>query len=111
MSHQHIYVFFIFLLALTLATAILFLKASIPAIALYATMFYILLTLGINGGLMEKRNWLIQAEYGRIIAGHWVALLYWEMPQFDLILRGTAVFTLINLIWFNRIVKQILSEQ
>ncbi|MCB0754217.1 MAG: sterol desaturase family protein [Flavobacteriales bacterium] len=111
MSHQHIYVFFIFLLALALATIVLFLKASIPSIALYATMFYILLTLGINGGLMEKRNWLIQAEYGRIIAGLLVALLYWEMPQFDLILRGTAVFTLINLIWFNRIVKQIRSEQ
>ena len=88
MGHHHIYVFFIFLISLVLATSVLFIKDSIPVAALYATMFYILVTLGINGGLMENRKWLIQAEYGRIIAGLLIALLYWELPQFDLILRG-----------------------
>lgn len=110
MSHHHVYVFFIFLLGLALATSVLFLKASIPVVALYATMFYVLLTLGINGGLMENQKWLIQAEYGRIILGLLIALLFWEMPHFDTILRVSAIFTLVNLLWFNRVVKQLRKQ-
>lgn len=111
LSHQHIYVFFVFMSSLVLATLILFLKTSIPPLALYATMFYILLTLGVNGGLMENRKWLIQAEYGRIIAALPIALLFWEVPNFDLILRITAVLVLLNLIWFSRLVRQVKTVQ
>lgn len=107
LSHHHIYVFFVFLCSLALATLVLFLKASIPSAALYVTMFYILFTLGVNGALMENKKWLIQAEYGRIIATLLIVLLYWQLPQFELILRCTSVFVLINLIWFSRIVKQL----
>lgn len=107
MSHQHIYVFFIFLLSLALATTVLFMKSTIPPVALYATMFYVLLTLGVNGGLMENRKWLIQAEYGRIILGLLIVLLYWELPYFDTILRAVAVFSLLNIFWFSRVVKSL----
>jgi hypothetical protein len=111
MRHHHIYVFFIFLLALGLATAVLFLKNTIPPTALYATIFYVLITLGINGGLMENRRWMVQAEYGRIIFGLVVALLFWEFQAFETILKIAAAFTLLNLIWFNRVVKRIRTQE
>ena len=104
---DHIYVFFVFLIALGLATAVLFLKSSIDSLPLYATMFYLLATLGITGGLMENRKWLIPAEYGRIMATLVIALLYWQHPDFQTILRVTAIMVLVNLIWFSRVVKHI----
>lgn len=111
LRHDHIYVFFVFLIALGLATAVLFLKSSIAIVPLYATMTYLLVTLGVTGGLMESRRWLIPAEYGRIMATLLVALLYWQHPDFQLIMRGAAVFTLLNLVWFSRVVKHIRKRE
>jgi len=111
LRHDHIYVFFVFLVALGLATAVLFLKSSIASLPLYATMAYLLTTLGVTGGLMENRKWLIPAEYGRIMATLLVALLYWQHPEFQLIMRGAAVFTLLNLVWFSRVVKHIRKQE
>ncbi|MCB9186358.1 MAG: sterol desaturase family protein [Flavobacteriales bacterium] len=111
LRHDHIYVFFVFLIALGLATAVLFLKSTIATLPLYATMIYLLVTLGINGGLMERREWLIPAEYGRIVSTLLVALLFWQHSDFQLIMRGAAVLTLLNLIWFSRVVKHIRKEE
>ncbi|MCF8276600.1 MAG: sterol desaturase family protein [Flavobacteriales bacterium] len=107
LQHHHIYVFFVFMIALALSTAVLFLKDSLGTIPLYATMFYLLATLGISGGLMENQRWLIPAEYARIFATLIVALLFWEHPNFMLIMRGAAVFALVNFVWFSRVVKYI----
>ena len=107
---DHIYVFFIFMVSLAVSTAVLFLKSSIPTIPLYATMFYLILTLGLSGGLMENRKWLIPAEYARIFAAVLVALLFWEHPYFQHILRAVAVLTLINFVWFSRIVRHIQNQ-
>lgn len=111
LRHDHIYVFFVFLIALGLATAVLFLKSSIATLPLYATMVYLLVTLGVTGGLMENRKWLIPAEYGRIMATLLVALLYWQHQEFQLIMRGAAIFTLLNLVWFSRVVKHIRNQE
>jgi hypothetical protein len=110
LRQDHVYVFFMFLLALGLATAVLFLKSSIEIIPLYATMYYLLVMLGITGGLMENRAWLIPAEYARIISTLLVALLFWQHPDFNLIMRGTSILVLVNLIWFSRVVKQIRTQ-
>lgn len=110
LRHDHIYVFFVFLVALALSTAVLFLKNSIPTIPLYATMTYMLLTLGISGGLMENKKWLIPAEYARIFGTLIIALLFWEHPAFMVIMRGAAIFALINFIWFSRVVKHIRKQ-
>lgn len=107
---DHVYVFFVFLLALAVATAVLFLKDTIATLPLYATMSYILLTLGVSGGLMESRAWLIPAEYGRIFLALLVALLYWEHPQFVWIMRVVGVITVINMFWFSRVVKHLRSS-
>lgn len=111
MKHDHIYVFFVFMLCLSLSSAILFLKDSLSPIPLYTTMAYLLVTLGISGGLMENRKWLIPAEYARIFAGLVVALLFWEHPYFTEIMRGVAIFTLINFVWFSRVVKHIRKNE
>lgn len=111
LRHDHIYVFFVFLIALGLATAVLFLKTSIATLPLYATMVYLLVTLGVTGGLMENRKWLIPAEYGRIMATLLVALLYWQHQDFQLIMRGAAIFTLLNLVWFSRVVRHIRKQE
>lgn len=110
LRHDHVYVFFIFLIALGLATAVLFLKSTIATIPLYATMTYLLITLGVTGGLMENRKWLISAEYARIISTLLVALLFWQHPNFDMILKGTSILVLLNLIWFSRVVKHIRNQ-
>lgn len=110
LRHDHIYVFFVFLTALALLTAILFLKNSIASLPLYATMTYLLVTLGISGGLMENQKWLIPAEYARIFSTLIVALLFWEHPAFMDIMRGAAIFSLVNFIWFSRVVKHIRKE-
>lgn len=105
--HDHLYVFFVFVIALGISTAVLLFKDSLSAIPLYATMFYMLATLGVSGGLMENKKWLIQAEYARIFSTLIVALLFWEHPAFIAIMRGAAIFSLINFIWFSRVVKHI----
>lgn len=105
-KHNDIYVFFVFIVALTLSSVVLFSLNSMPVIPLYATLFYILITLGIAGGLMENKNWLIRAEYARIFSTLIIALLFWEHPQFMNIMRGAALFTLINFVWFGRVIKQ-----
>ena len=110
LRHDHIYVFFVFLVALALSTLVLIIKDSVPPLPLYATMTYLLITLGISGGLMENRKWLIPAEYARIFSTLIVALLFWEHPAFMHIMRGAAVFALINFIWFSRVVKHIRKE-
>lgn len=110
LRHDHIYVFFVFLIALGLSTAVLFLKNTIAPLPLYATMTYLLVTLGISGGLMENQKWLIPAEYTRILSTLVVALLFWQHPAFDAIMRGAAIFALINFFWFSRVVKQIRRE-
>lgn len=108
---DHIYVFSIFLVGLAISTAVLFLKSSITAIPLYATIAYLLITLGISGGLMDNRKWLIPAEYARIFSTLIVALLFWEHPAFMYIMRGAAIFTVINFILFSRVVKQIRKQE
>jgi len=107
---NHIYVFFVFLICVILGTSVLILKNSIESIPLYSTMLYLLVTLGISGGLMENKKWLIPAEYARIFATLLVALLFWEHPAFMDIMRGVAIFTLINFILFSRVVKHIRNQ-
>ena len=107
LRHDHVYVFFVFMLSLSISTAVLFLKSSISALPLYATMSYLLLTLGLSGGLMENQKWMIPAEYARIILALPIALLFWEHPYFNEILRGVSILTLLNLLWFSRVVKHI----
>jgi hypothetical protein len=111
MKHDHIYVLFVFMLCLSLSSAILFLKDGLSPIPLYTTMAYLLVTLGISGGLMENRKWLIPAEYARIFAGLVVTLLYWEHPYFTVIMRWVAILTLINFIYFSRVVKQLRKNE
>jgi hypothetical protein len=98
------------MLSLSISTAVLFLKASISALPLYATMSYLLLTLGLSGGLMENQKWMIPAEYARIILALPIALLFWEQPYFNEILRGVSILTLLNLLWFSRVVKHIRKQ-
>ena len=111
LRHDHIYVFFVFLIALSLSTLVLIIKDSVPTLPLYATMTYLLVTLGISGGLMENTKWLIPAEYARIFSTLIVALLFWEHPAFMNIMRGAAIFSLVNFIWFSRVVKHIRSNE
>lgn len=110
LRHDHIYVFFVFLVALALSTLILIIKDSVPDLPLYATMTYLLFTLGISGGMMENRKWLISAEYARIFSTLIIALLFWEHPAFFEILRWAAIFALINFLWFSRVVKHIRKQ-
>ncbi|MCF8463635.1 MAG: sterol desaturase family protein [Flavobacteriales bacterium] len=110
LRHDHIYVFFVFLICLVLGTSVLILKDSLGNIPLYSTMFYLLATLGICGGLMENKKWLIPAEYGRIFTTLLIAMLFWEHPDFMNIMRGAALFTLINFILFSRVVKHIRKQ-
>lgn len=110
LRQDHIYVFFIFVVALALSTLVLIIKDSVPTLPLYATMTYLLVTLGVSGGLMETQKWLIPAEYARIFTTLIIALLFWEHPAFMDIMRGAAIFTLINFVWFSRVVKHIRQQ-
>ena len=110
-QHNHIYVFFVFIVALVLSSVVLIIKDSVSTLPLYVTMIYLLFTLGISGGLMENKKWLIPAEYARIFATLIVALLFWEHPAFMTIMRGAAIFALINFFWFSRVVKRIRKQE
>ncbi len=107
LRHDHIYVLFVFFIALSVSTLVLIMNKSIPTLPLYATMTYLLATLGISGGLMENKKWLMPAEYARIFATLILALLFWEHPAFLDIIRGAAIFALVNFVWFSRVVKHI----
>ncbi len=111
LKQHHLYVFFVFMVSLSLSTAVLFLKNSISPTALYATMGYLLVTLAISGGLMENKRWIIPAEYARIFGALLVMLLYWEHPNFMLIMQLAALFVLLNFVWFSRIARTIRTHQ
>jgi len=110
LKQDHLYTFFVFLIALCVATGVLFAKSHIPVIPLLATSLYVFVTLLTFGGLMERKPWIIPAEYGRIIGGLIVALLFWETSFFNEIMRYSAIFSLINLVWFSRVVKHIRND-
>ncbi|MDB4655899.1 sterol desaturase family protein [Flavobacteriales bacterium] len=107
LKSHHAYVFFVFVICLSLSSAVLFLKNELTDIPLYSTMAYLLFTLAVSGGLMENSKWMIPAEYARIFAALPIALLYWEHPFFDDIMRGVGLFTLVNFFWFSRVVKHL----
>ncbi|MBL4587645.1 MAG: sterol desaturase family protein, partial [Flavobacteriales bacterium] len=107
LRQKHFYTFFVFMTLLSVSTAVLFLKEQIPTIPLAATCLYILATLSTFGGLMEKQSWIIPVEYGRILFGLIIVFLCWEMPDFEKMLQYVALFSLLNLLWFSRVVKYI----
>ena len=107
---HHTYVFFVFIICLGLSSTILLLKEGLTEIPLYSTMAYLLVTLAISGGLMENKKWIIPAEYARIFAVLPITLLYWEHAQFEYIMQGVGMFTLINFFWFSRVVKHLRKQ-
>jgi hypothetical protein len=60
---------------------------------------------------MENKSWLIPAEYARIFTTLIVALLFWEHPAFMNIMRGAAIFALMNFLWFSRVVRHIRKQK
>lgn len=107
---HHTYVFFVFAICLGLSSTILLLKENLTDIPLYSTMAYLLVTLAISGGLMENKKWIIPAEYARVFAALPIALLYWEHAQFEYIMQGVGMFTLVNFFWFSRVVKHLRKQ-
>lgn len=105
-QYEHLYTLFLFLTALSVGTAVLFLQSAIPPIALYSTMGYLVMALGISGGLMECRRWAIPAEYIRILATPVLALLYWPLPAFNIILIVAASVVVVNVPWFWLVAKR-----
>ena len=107
LRHDHVYLFFVFLTMLSVSTALLFFGNGFPDPALAATCIYILATMTTFGGLMEKKPWGVPAEYARIMGGLVVTLLFWQLPYFPMLLKVAAIFSLINIVWFSRVVKHI----
>lgn len=105
LQHHHIYVFFVFLTALTVATLILFFQSRIDPVAMGATVGFLAFTLLACGGLMENRRWIIPVEYARIISTLIFALLFWQQSYFDELMRVVGIITLLELFWFSRVVK------
>lgn len=101
------YVVVMFTVLLGIATVLLFFEAQLSWVEITATGIYVLLGLLTLGGLFENRPWVIPAEYGRIMATLVVALLFWESPYFNDIMRYSGLFALANFFWFSRIVKQL----
>jgi len=106
-GQHHIYMAVMFLVMLSISTALLFFEAKMNAVETGGSIVYILFGLVNLSGLFENRSWIISAEYGRILLTLIVALLFWQSPHFHSILQYSAIFTLLNFIWFARIVRHL----
>ncbi len=104
---HHVYMFFMFAILLGYSTALLFFEGKLNTTETAASVAYILFGLMNLSGLFENKPWIIAAEYGRILLTLFVALLFWQSPHFHSILQYSAIFTLLNFIWFAQIVRHL----
>ncbi|NEU07102.1 sterol desaturase family protein [Flavihumibacter sp. R14] len=96
-----------FLLALVLATLILFFSAKLNSLQLISSTILVVLTLTTCGALFEHKGWLQKFEYFRLI--FWLGTIFTYMPQ-----PGNALLIFVNttlcitsLVWFYLIQPQL----
>jgi alkylglycerol monooxygenase len=104
---HHIYAVVMFTWLLALATGLLFFETRLSMTQMIACGAYVIYGLVTIGGLFDNRTWIVPAEYGRILSTMLVALCFWQSDQFEVLLRYVGVFSLINFLWFARVVRSI----
>lgn len=94
------YVFFQFLIALTVASALLFLYSKIEVHLTAIAATFVIATLVTCGAILENKLWLKRFEYARLILTLPLLFLFKNLPIFNLIAIGLLSSQLLSLIWF-----------
>ncbi len=107
--HLTAYSFFLFLIALTVGTALLFRFPQLNMLQCYATAAFVMATLVSCGALFEQNFWLKAFEFSRILLSFLLVPLYLE-SSFSIIRWIFVTVQFISLAWFISISKSIKSE-
>ncbi|MEO8795820.1 MAG: sterol desaturase family protein [Daejeonella sp.] len=96
----NIYILTQFVLALALATVLLFLNNKMDVIQLISATILVILTLITCGAVLEQKEWLVKFEYFRIV--FWIACLafFISIPIFTAVLIINLILAFGVLIWF-----------
>jgi len=93
-----------FLAVLLASVAVLNAASGLPAATLVAATFYVLLSLGNIGGILEARAWSGPSEFARLlILGGVSGLLLAGGGGSPWILGGALAFALLSLLWLLRL--------
>jgi len=96
-----LYVFFQFIIALTIGSILLFLymKMEMPLVIFMAV--FTIATLLSCGGLLENKPWLRYFEYARLISSLAGLYLFRDLTIFNTLAISSIVIQIASLIWFT----------
>jgi len=97
-----------FLLALTLATLILFFSARLNSLQLISSTILVILTLTTCGALFEHKDWLRKFEYFRLL--FWLGTIFTYMPESGntVLIFVTTIACITSFAWFYLIQPQLI---
>jgi alkylglycerol monooxygenase len=96
-----------FLLALVLATLILFFSSKLNSLQLISSSILVVLTLTTCGALFEHKQWLQKFEYFRMIFWLGTVFTYMAQPGNAFLLFVTTVLCITSFVWFYLIQPQL----
>jgi hypothetical protein len=92
-----------FLAVLLASVALLNAASGLPLATLVAATFYVLLSLGNIGGILEARAWAGPSEIARLLILGGVAALSLSSAGSPWLAAGALAFALLSLIWIIRL--------
>ncbi len=104
--HMMWYVLFQFVFALVLAVMLLFKGGSANIWQLIVTVAYIIFTLVICGGIMDKKIWNYQAELVRISVGLLLPVAFIMAESFEGFFLWALLYVSISGIWFHELTRK-----
>jgi hypothetical protein len=105
------YILFHFILALSLASALLFTYSKLTIAQLVAASAFVLLTLTTCGALLEQRNWIMKFEYFRLIFWIGGTFLFMAMPFFNMLIASSVILAVLSFFWLNKTLKKVVMEE
>lgn len=102
----NLYVLYLFVVCLTVATLLLFMQKYLSNIELIAGSVFSIFTLINCGGILENKQWIKTAELARIIYLPLATLLFSKQSSFQLILISGCFISAFSFILFAYLQKQ-----
>ena len=102
----NLYVLFLFVLCLVVATLVLFMQKFLNLYELIVASIFVLYTLLNCGGILENKTWLKPAEFVRIAFVLVGSLIFYQQGNFYLILSLSWISALLSAIIFIVLLRQ-----
>ena len=104
-SKFNVYIFFQFVLTLSIASILLFTASKLSLLQLSSNSILVILGLTSYGALMEQKKWAKTMEFSRLFLWLILPLLFSKDLFFIYLLIGNTALVFLSFIWFKRLVR------